>query len=304
MTTSRRRFLAAGAVASASLAGAAPSTHGAGFRYCLNTATLIGFKLPITRQIDIAAQSGYNAIEPWLDSLHAYTSAGGSLLDLGKRIADAGLSVESAIAFPEWIVNNPAARARALEDIKRDMDLLTRIGGRRIACPPAAPPRTPAIGLQQIAERYRAVLELGDTMGVVPELEFWGPSPHLSRLSQAAFAAIEAAHPKACILPDIFHLYKGGSDFEGLRLLGAEALPVIHMNDYPAQPGRAAVQDSDRVYPGDGVAPIAHILAELRQTAPNIALSLELFNPAYWTGDPLAVAKTGLAKMKAIVAAH
>ncbi len=210
--------------------------------------------------------------------------------------------MESAIAFPAWIVNDSAERTRALEDIKRDMELLARIGGRRIACPPATPSSTPAIGLQQIAERYRAVLELGDTVGVVPELEFWGPSPHLSRLSQAAFAAIEAAHPKACILPDVFHLYKGGSGFEGLRLLGAGALPVIHLNDYPAQPGRAAVKDSDRIYPGDGVAPLAHILMELRQVAPTIALSLELFNAEYWKGDPLAVAKIGLAKMKATVA--
>jgi len=303
MTTSRRCFLATGAMAGATLANAAPPARAACFRYCLNTATLIGFKLPITRQIDIAAEAGYQAIEPWLDSLHAYVSAGGSLPDLGKRIAGAGLTVESAIAFPAWIANDSAERAHALEDIRRDMDLLARIGGRRIACPPAAPPGTPAIGLEHIAERYRAVLELGDTMGVVPELEFWGPSPHLSRLSQAAFAAIEAAHPKACILSDVFHLYKGGSDFEGLRLLSAQALPVIHMNDYPAQPGRATVKDSDRVYPGDGVAPLARILAELRLVAPNIALSLELFNATYWKGDPLAVAKTGLAKMKAVAAA-
>jgi hypothetical protein len=30
-------------------------------------------------------------------------------------------------------------------------------------------------------------------------------------------------------------------------------------------------------------------------------LSLELFNPTYWKQDPLAVAKAGLAKMKAAV---
>lgn len=79
MTTSRRRFLATGAVTSVTLVNAATPTDDAGFRYCLNTATLMGFKLPITRQIDIAAQAGYNAIEPWLDSLHA--------VHLSRRIA-------------------------------------------------------------------------------------------------------------------------------------------------------------------------------------------------------------------------
>ena len=69
--------------------------------------------------------------------------------------------------------------------------------------------------------------------------------------------AIESGHPKACVLPDVYHLYKGGSDFAGLKLLNAAAVHVFHMNDYPANPPRSAINDSDRVYPGDGVAPLA-----------------------------------------------
>jgi sugar phosphate isomerase/epimerase len=181
------------------------------------------------------------------------------------------------------------------------MDVVAQIGGKRIAAPPAGPSNGTAIGLKQIAERYRVVLELGDRMGVVPQLEFWGTSPHLSRLSQAAFVAIETGHPKACLLPDVFHLYKGGSDFQGLRLLSGQALQVIHMNDYPAEPPRELITDADRVYPGDGVAPIKQILAELRRVAPGIILSLELFNSAYWKGDPLDTARAGLARMRAAV---
>jgi hypothetical protein len=36
---------------------------------------------------------------------------------------------------------------------------------------------------------------------------------------------------------------------------------------------------------------------------PAAVLSLEVFNPAYWKGDPLDTAKTGLAKMKQAVRA-
>jgi sugar phosphate isomerase/epimerase len=112
--------------------------------------------------------------------------------------------------------------------------------------------------------------------------------------------AIQVNHPKACVLADVFHLYKGGSGFAGLRLLGVGALPVLHMNDYPAQPAREAVADRDRVYPGDGVAPWKEILPELRRLNP--VLSLEVFNPSYWKTDALDTAKTGLAKMKAVAA--
>jgi len=46
-------------------------------------------------------------------------------------------------------------------------------------------------------------------MGVIPELEFCGTSANLRQLAQAVFVAIEAGHPKACVLADVFHLYKG-----------------------------------------------------------------------------------------------
>jgi 2-keto-myo-inositol isomerase len=146
-------------------------------------------------------------------------------------------------------------------------------------------------------------LEIGDQTGVVPELEFWGSSTTLNRLSQAVFVALETGHPKACVLADVFHLYKGGSGFEGLKLLGGPAIQVLHMNDYPATPPRDTIADRDRVYPGDGVAPLKQILADVRRANPAAVLSLEVFNPNYWKGDALETAKTGLAKMRQAVSA-
>ena len=61
---------------------------------------------------------------------------------------------------------------------------MAQIGGRRIAAPPAGANNGPNIALPAIVERYRALLEIGDQAGVVPELEFWGPSTTLNRLSQ------------------------------------------------------------------------------------------------------------------------
>ena len=100
----------------------------------------------------------------------------------------------------------------------------------------------------------------------------------MRRLSEATYVALETRHPKACVLADLFHLHKGGSGFEGLRLLSGEALPVIHMNDYPAQPLPEEIDDSFRVYPGDGVAPLTEILRALQASGGHTVLSLELFH--------------------------
>jgi sugar phosphate isomerase/epimerase len=180
------------------------------------------------------------------------------------------------------------------------MDVVARIGGKRIAAPPSGATTGAKIPLLQVAERYRAVLELGDQMGVVPELELWGGSVNLHRLADVASVAIETGHPKACVLPDVFHLYKGGSGFQGLRMLSGQAVQVFHMNDYPAEPPRESISDRNRVYPGDGIAPMKQILSDTARMNPAMVLSLELFNPSYWKGDPLETAKTGLAKMKQV----
>src|SRR5262249_55355691 len=159
----------------------------------------------------------------------------------------------------------------------------------------------PMPNLVKVAERYRALLELGDKLEVVPQVELWGSSRTLSRLSEAAFVAIEAAHPKACILPDVYHLYRGGSNFEGVKLLAPSAIHVLHFNDYPADPPRERLTDAFRVYPGDGVAPLKPLIELLAAGGFRVMLSLELFNRAYWAQDPLTVAKTGLEKMKAVL---
>ncbi|PHS04972.1 MAG: xylose isomerase [Blastopirellula sp.] len=274
--------------------------EGHGIRFCFNTSTIRGQNLSIEDEIDVAGNAGYSGIEPWVRKIAQYQKDGGKLSDLRKRIADHGLTVESAIGFAQWIVDDEEKRKKGLEVAKHDMDLVAQIGGTRIAAPPSGNSE-PGLDLFEVAKRYRALLELGDTMGVTPELELWGHSKNLSRLGEVAFVAMESGHPKACIMPDVYHVYRGGSDFNALRIIEGSAMPVFHMNDYPADPPRETINDSHRVYPGDGIAPLSQIIRDIHDRGFRGALSLELFNKEYWKQDPNAVAKVGLEKMQAEV---
>jgi sugar phosphate isomerase/epimerase len=137
----------------------------------------------------------------------------------------------------------------------------------------------------------------------MPQLEFWGASGTLYNLGQALAIAAMANHPGARILPDVYHLFRGGSGFEGLKLISGKAIELIHINinDYPGNKPAHEQKDSDRVYPGDGAAPMKQILADLKMMGGTKVLSLELFNQGYWSQDALAVARTGLAKIKQLV---
>ncbi|HET6250864.1 MAG TPA: sugar phosphate isomerase/epimerase family protein [Tepidisphaeraceae bacterium] len=272
------------------------------FEYCLNTSTIRGANLTIVEQLDVASKVGFKAVEPWIGDIHDYLKKGGTTKDLAKRIGDLGLSVVDAIGFDEWIVDDEQRRAKGLEALKRDMDMLAEIGGKRIAAPPigANNAKDPLLDLHKVAERYLAVLELGDKAGIQPLVELWGSSRNLSRLGDVAFVAIETRHPKASMLLDLYHLHKGGSDFTGLHLLNGAALHVIHTNDWPNLPIEK-LTDAHRVFPGDGVAPLGEIFRTLRDTGFRGYLSLELFNRDYWKQSPLKVAKEGLEKMKEAV---
>ncbi|HRR33435.1 MAG TPA: sugar phosphate isomerase/epimerase family protein [Kiritimatiellia bacterium] len=306
---SRRCFMSAataalGAIPVAATRAAAPAPASVGtFRYALNTATLRGYKLSLPEQIAVTAQAGYSGIEPWVSDIAKAVEEGIQCAALKRQCDNARLSVISAIGFAAWAVDDDTARAKGMEQMKRDMDLVAQLGGTHIAASPAGVFKADVkLDLDRAAERYRAVLELGRSLGVIPQLEFWGASANLSRLDQCLYVAARAGHPDACVLADAFHLYRGGSDAASLRLLSRSAAHCFHMNDYPAQPVREALKDSDRVWPGDGIAPLTEILAALEENRAGVWLSVELFNATYWQQPAAETARTGLEKMKAAVA--
>jgi len=82
--------------------------------------------------VEVAAKAGFQALEPWMFELEMHKSAA-PLKDLGKKIADLGMTVESAIGFAPWIVDDDTKRAKGVEQMKREMDMVLQIGGKRIA---------------------------------------------------------------------------------------------------------------------------------------------------------------------------
>ncbi|MBI4582528.1 MAG: sugar phosphate isomerase/epimerase [Planctomycetes bacterium] len=269
------------------------------FGIALNSSTLFGHNLTIVQQIDLAAKAGYDGMEPWAQELEKHAAGGGSLEDLGKRFRDGGLEVVGLIAFPQWAVADPGARKKALEEVKRTMEMAAKIGAKRLAAPPAG--NVAGVTLAEAAERYRDLLLVGKQMGVIPSVELWGFAKLLSHLSEVAFVAIESGDPEACMVLDVYHLYKGGGGSAGLPLIYGGSISVLHINDYPNAPPRERITDAHRVFPGDGVAPLGQILKDLNRIGYRGMLSLELFNKEYYKRDALQVAREGLEKTRLAV---
>jgi 2-keto-myo-inositol isomerase len=269
------------------------------FGYCLNTSTIRGNNLDLVSVIDVAASAGFHAIEPWIREIDDYTSKGGTLKDLGKRIADAGLTVEDAIAFNSFLDDDEGRRVASMEKVKIDMDKVAQIGGTRIAAPPGN--NRAAVSLDNAAKYYREALETGEKTGVQPLLELWGTHPVLGPLSHGIYVTVAAERADASLLLDVFHLYKSGTAFTALKQINGASLHVIHLNDYPQAADSSTLSDSNRIYPGDGVAPLRQILRDLRDNGFRGYLSLELFNRDYWARSANENLKTAMEKIRATV---
>jgi sugar phosphate isomerase/epimerase len=246
-----------------------------------------------------ASKAGFHAHEPWINEIDAYVAKGGSLKDLNARIADAGLTVENAIAFNSTLDDDDARRAASMEKLKIDMDKVAQIGGSRIATTPGG--SRVAVSLDNAAKYYRAALELGETTGVLPLLELWGTHPVLGPLSHGIYVTAAAGRGDASLLLDTFHLYMSGSPFEGLKQVNGASMHVMHVNDYPQVADSSTLNDGSRIYPGDGVAPYRQILRDLRDSGFRGVLSLELFNRDYWVRSADDNLKTAMEKMRSTV---
>jgi sugar phosphate isomerase/epimerase len=77
-------------------------------------------------------------------------------------------------------------------------------------------------------------------------------------------------------------------------------MKVFHVNDFPALPSEQ-LTDSDRVYPGDGVAPLRPLLRDLRDIGFYRVPVPRTVQPCYYQQEPLSVARTGLEKLREVV---
>lgn len=264
---------------------------------CLDTATIRPASLD--EKVNIAAEAGYDAIEPWDGELAEYEEEGGDLEALGARIKELGLFVPSVIGL--WNALPPCDDdfEESLEGTRNRMRMAKAIGSEHIQ----TIPNTVGEGyeVKQIAKRYRQVIEIGrEEFGIDPALVFVKFFP-LKTMGQAMAVALDANHPGALIIPDTFHMYISEGGFEGLKLIKGETIAIFQFADAPDTKPPGDLGDEDRVFPGDGILPLPDILKDLYDTGFKGCVSLELYNPEYHERNLLEVAQEGLRKTIAVI---
>ncbi|MFI4862473.1 MAG: sugar phosphate isomerase/epimerase family protein [Phycisphaerales bacterium JB063] len=269
---------------------------------CLDSATIR--PSPFEAKIRIAAAAGYDAIEPWEGELHEYEQQGGNLQDLGKRIRDAGMFVPSVIGLWGSLPPTREQFDASLEATRRRMRQASDLGAEFVQLVPQPARAWRDFDPKWAADRYRELLEIGiNDYNIKPAVVFVEFLEGSRRMGQAAAIAIDANHPDATIIPDVYHMHIADSGFNGIKHLNGDFFAIFQFNDAPANPPKEQLKDEHRVYPGDGILPLTDILRDLKATGFSRCISLELYNPTYWEQDHLTVAQTGLEKTLNVIQA-
>jgi len=102
------------------------------------------------------------------------------------------------------------------------------------------------------------------------------------------------------LIIDTFHFFTAGHNPEDLKLIPKDKLWLIHIDDAIDKPLNT-LKDSDRVFLGEGVFPLANFIKNLKEINYKGYLSIELFNEKYWKLDPLVVAKRSFESIKKFI---
>lgn len=258
----------------------------------LNGATIM--KTPTPRQLEVAREAGFRGIEARAERL---------LEDAAEVTATAQAAGDGDV----WSLNGVRIRLAhdgGLERETLEAELGPRLGICReigaaylLVVPPRVAGLDETTALPGIREGLTLARDAAAAHGVRVAFEFLGFFDCPIATPRAAAAAVHRLD-EVDLVVDSCHWHASGS--ASLDELPMRRLAMVHLNDAPPKPPQQ-IEDADRVLPGEGVIRLNELRDALRGRGYLGPWSLETFNPRYWTEEPLAVARRGMAALDGLL---
>lgn len=290
----RREFLA-----TAALAPLLQTAGSAGAMFvCMHEASSDRFDFKTA--MEGYAKAGIRAVEPNLMKVREFAQTESPAA--AKRLLD-DLGLKAVSSSNQIGLAEPGEqRAQSLEQLKWKVELARTIGADRIVAPSAGAGPYTADDYKRAADNLREAGEIARPFGVTIMLEFTRTSRFAACLPTALKVVRDAGHSHVRVMMDTYHFWGGTSKFEDLELLRDGELHHLHFEDVPADPPREIQGQPNRVWPGEGIAPLRRIVEMLKRKGYAGPASVEMFNPAIQSMDPSDVAKKARATIEPVIA--
>ncbi|MCH2209459.1 MAG: sugar phosphate isomerase/epimerase [Lentisphaerales bacterium] len=269
---------------------------------CLDTATL-SKDISLERKVELAAEAGFDAIEPWDRELKAHKDAGKSLADLREKIRDLGMFVPSVIGLWGALAPNKENFKTHLVQHKMRLEMVSDIGSEHVQVIPQFSHKE-KLNHDNAAWSYTQVCTLAKEYNLTPAIIFLNFVKGLERMNDAANIALISGEKKAQIIPDTYHMFLGGTSANSLRHLDKDFIAIFQFADagQNVKPSKKFGLDGMRVLPGDGKLPLVDYLKPLKAIGYEGCISLELYNKEYRKREPEKFLAEALQKTVKVVA--
>jgi sugar phosphate isomerase/epimerase len=213
-----------------------------------------------------------------------------TLAAAGRLISDLGLTpVSGACGVAELWEPSPN-RATALENFRKRCEMFATLGLTKIYAPTSTTRKFTLDDYKAGAQNMHEVGEIAKQFQLTAMAEFVRASSFVSTLPTLLKMTRRAAHPNLRPMFDCYHFWSGMNKFEDLDLIRPGEIAHVHFQDVPDIP-RELLDNTTRIIPGDGIAPLGRILRKLSEKGYFGPLSVELFLPEFQQADPYELAR-------------
>jgi 2-keto-myo-inositol isomerase len=244
------------------------------------------------------AKAGIREVEPAAGLLDDYLKTD-TLASAKRVLTDNGLKIVSgAVGVTGLWEPNPSFPTN-LDAFKKRCEQFAELGAPLVYSPCATTAKFTQDDYSRCVDNIRQAAEAARQSKLKVAAEFVRSSTFLASLPTALRLHRAAAHPNFGILFDCYHFWSGPSKFEDMDSIKPGEIIHAHLNDTQDLP-RELLDLQSRVIPGDGVAPLARILAKLADKGYSGPISVELFLPKFQEADPYELAKEIKRKSEAV----
>ena len=260
-----------------------------------NTSSAAGYR----RSLEGWARAGIKNVELTNSLLDEFLKS--DSLPAAKRVlTDLGLTpVSSACGvFGLWEPN--PKRAAQLDAFKKRCEQFASLGLTKIYSPTPTTEKFTEEDYKRGVANMRENGDIAKQFGLVVMAEAVRTSTFIGTLPTMLKMMREAAHPNVAPLLDFYHFWSGLNKLEDLDQIRQGEIGHVHFQDVPDMP-RELLDNTTRIIPGDGVAPLNRMLRTLADKDYAGPLSVELFLPKFQQGDPYEVAREIRQKCEAVM---
>lgn len=221
-----------------------------------------------------------------------------SLAAARRVITDNGLTGVCGACGVTGIFEPSPMRAANLDAFKKRCEQFRELGFSRLYSPTTATGMFTADDYKRGAENMREVGQIARGFGLTMLAEAVRASAFIASLP----TLLRLTRESGTVGPlfDFYHFYSGPSKLEDLDLIQPREIGHVHFQDVPDTP-RELLDNTTRIIPGDGIAPLDQILRKLVEKQYAGPLSVELFLPQYQKGNPYEVAGEIRRKAEAVM---